>query len=57
MKLLNESQCHKKRSYATKTDALTVARKQFMRRGVTLRVYQCPNCKWFHLTKTKGEAK
>ena len=51
MKLRNESQCHKKRSYPSRTDALSVARIQFNRRGVRLRVYQCPNCKWFHLTK------
>ncbi len=43
--------CNRKRRYATREEAETVA----ARAHVTLRVYKCELCKRFHLTsRTKG---
>lgn len=46
-----ESECLRKRSYRTARSAVLTAQKAFERRGVELRVYHCPHCGQFHLTK------
>ena len=51
MKLRNESQCHKKRSYFSFTEAGTARDRAESKRGVKLRIYKCPCCLQWHLTK------
>lgn len=50
--LRNESQCLKKRSYVSATEAHRVVEKA-AKRGTPLRVYRCPNCKWYHVTSKR----
>lgn len=50
LRLHNESQCHKKRSYFTTLEADDVVRKA-EKRGVKLRIYKCPCCLQYHVTK------
>ena len=41
--------CVKKRPYPVYiADRI---KESFMKRGIKLRVYHCPYCNWFHLTK------
>lgn len=54
--LVNERQCLSKRAYTTMSEAYGVAQKAARRRGVWLRAYHCPNCGWYHLTKTSPKA-
>lgn len=49
--LPNERQCLSKRPYLTQADARRVAERAMKKRGVPLRAYECPNCRWWHLTK------
>ncbi len=50
--LRNEAQCGKKTSYFSQSTAQLVADKAKRKRGVVLRVYNCPYCYQYHLTKT-----
>lgn len=47
--------CAGKKVYFDKIDALVTANKRLQRGTNTnyLRAYQCPKCKFWHLTKTK----
>jgi hypothetical protein len=55
--LKNESQCHKKKSYFTTIEAERVRERAEKKRGVALRVYKCPCCLQYHLTKKKERTK
>lgn len=54
--LRNERQCLRKKAYLSMTDAHIVAVKVAKKRGTWLRAYHCPNCRWYHLTKTSPRA-
>lgn len=45
--------CKRKVRYGTERKALRVADRRFRKVGVELRVYSCPLCQGFHLTKKK----
>lgn len=47
----NERMCFSKKRYSTEAYANRVAREAKAVRGVDLRVYKCPHCLWWHLTK------
>jgi hypothetical protein len=50
--------CHGKRVHLSFIDAVAVALKAKLKKPrLTLRVYQCPNCSFWHLTKKPLEAK
>ena len=50
---LQQRMCHSKRVYlAPGTADAIAARRQARKRGLKLRSYQCPNCGFWHLTKT-----
>lgn len=44
-------ECFRKRAYPTESFARKVARAAKNSRGVKLRIYFCPHCQNFHLTK------
>jgi hypothetical protein len=46
-----EAMCTTKRAYRTEQHARGVAREARRKRGVELRVYQCPACGEWHITK------
>lgn len=43
--------CHRKRKYDSRGEAKSSANEQLNRCGIVLRVYQCPTCRGWHLTK------
>lgn len=46
------STCARKRRFADEAEARAAAQ----RAGITLRIYRCDRCGWFHLTsRTKGK--
>jgi ribosomal protein L37AE/L43A len=45
------SECSRKKRYSTKHFANEVAKKVKKRRGDLVRVYECPSCQGFHLTR------
>jgi len=47
--------CHSKRRYLTQVTAEAKARRCTEKRGMALRVYHCPYCLGFHLTKQVGQ--
>lgn len=49
--------CRRKRQYGTKTVALQEANRQGARYGMPLRVYRCPTCHEWHLTKRLEKGK
>lgn len=51
MALRNEKQCFRKKSFPSQVEASRAADL----RNVPLRVYRCPYCKWFHLTKAEPQ--
>lgn len=46
--------CKRKVRYGTERKALSVADRRWKKARVELRVYPCPLCQGFHLTKTKN---
>lgn len=52
----NERQCLRKKAYLSFTDAHVAASRATTKRGLWLRAYHCPNCHWYHLTKTPNRA-
>jgi hypothetical protein len=46
--------CHGKRIYATRADAAAAGANRVGKGAQKLRVYRCPECKGFHLTKRAG---
>lgn len=51
IKTHDEAMCTTKKQYRSQEHAQKVAWSSEQKRGVKLRVYQCPRCSWFHLTK------
>ncbi len=49
--LHNDRMCLSKKVYWTETEARTKADRCEAKRGVKLRVYHCPVCNQYHLTK------
>ena len=49
------SECSRKKRYSTKHFANEVAQKVQKRRGDRVRVYECPSCQGFHLTRMDVE--
>lgn len=47
--------CAGKKCYSTEQLAKDVARDVWYARGVSLRVYACPKCAQFHVTKSNAE--
>lgn len=47
------SRCLKKNAYGSQRFAERLAEEQSLKVGYPIRVYQCPNCKFYHLTRKK----
>jgi hypothetical protein len=43
--------CYTKAAYKTKEFAQGIVEKRSRKSEVQLRIYECPNCKMFHITK------
>jgi len=48
----NESRCHKKKSYFSKSEAAHIAKIRESEIGFSLSIYKCPCCLQYHLTKS-----
>lgn len=48
------SRCLKKNAYGSQKEAGRVAARAVSDRGGYVRVYQCPNCSFYHLTSKKS---
>ena len=48
-----ETPCHGKDRYAAFDHATRIAARHSARKGITLSVYRCRACGWFHLTKRR----
>lgn len=53
MKVINR--CTGKKKYAFKHKAINSIKKHYLKNGVKLRMYECPVCLDFHLTKRHPE--
>jgi hypothetical protein len=51
--LLNERQCHNKKLFYTLMDAERRVRVYERRHKAKYRIYNCPNCLQYHLSKVK----
>ena len=45
--------CHDKRTYTDELTAKVYAPKAAVKTGKAMRAYQCPNCRFWHLTKMR----